>query len=166
MNNAIEEDFQEAIDLPPRETLLEAAAIKGSHKLGSLVIRKITAETLSYLFEVENFFIKGLKGERVSIQNANAIWSVGEFVYIHAADPDEVADCVWNKDEFKSGVRRMLSGPLNDPKTLSDALPIIEQMVAEYFAAQTQAAPVTGQPTRPQRAGKESARHGKRATSR
>lgn len=155
-----------ANDLPTREDLLQSAAIQGGRKLGSLTIRKITAETLSYLFEVENFFIRGLRGERVSATNANAIWSVGEFVYIHAADPDEVAESIWDKAAFKTGVRSMLSGPLNDPKILSAALPIIEQMVAEYFAAQNEAKPESSGLVKPTRRGKELARHGKRPTLR
>jgi hypothetical protein len=124
-------------------------------------VRPITAETLSYLFEVENFFIKGMKGERVSAANANAIWSTGEFIYIHAADPDIVAEVIWRRDEFREGVRAFLRGPLNDPKMLTDALPIIEQSVTEYFAAQSEvaAAPTGSKLVRP---GKASARHGKR----
>jgi hypothetical protein len=144
-----------------RPEILSKAILSKGRKLGELIVRPITAETLSYLFEVENFFIKGMKGERVSAANANAIWSTGEFIYIHAADPDIVAEVIWRRDEFREGVRAFLRGPLNDPKMLTDALPIIEQSVTEYFAAQSEvaAAPTGSKLVRP---GKASARHGKR----
>jgi hypothetical protein len=152
----------EAIATPRPELLKTAALVKG-RPLGELIVRPMTAETLSYLFEVENFFIKGMKGERVSASNANAIWSTGEFIYIHAGNPDEVADCVWYRSDFRIKVREMLSGPLNDPKMLTQALPIIEQMVAEYFATQTEVAPRAAKPGI-KMPGKTSARRGKQAT--
>jgi hypothetical protein len=154
----------EAIATPRPELLKQAALVKG-RPLGELVVRPMTAETLSYLFEVENFFIKGMKGERASANNANAIWSTAEFIYIHAGLEDEVADSIWNREEFRLNVRRMLSGPLNDPQILAAALPIIEQSVAEYFATQTQAAPQPGK-ARLKMPGKASARRGKQATLR
>jgi hypothetical protein len=155
----------EAIDTPARPELLKTAALVKGRPLGDLVVRPLTAETLSYLFEVENFFIKGMKGERVSASNANAIWSTGEFIYIHAGDPDEVAETIWYKSEFRAKVREFLAGPLNDPKILTEALPIIEQMVTEYFAAQSEIVPQAGKKNliKP---GKESARAGRQATSR
>ena len=154
----------EAIATPRPELLKTAALVKG-RPLGELVVRPMTAETLSYLFEVENFFIRGMKGERVSPANANAIWSTGEFIYIHAGDPDEVAAAIWYRSEFRAKVREFLSGPLNDPKVLSAALPIIEAMVTEYFAAQSEVAPQAGRKGL-HKPGKESARRGKQATSR
>jgi len=156
---------EEAIETPARPELLKTAALLKGRSLGSLVVRPLTAETLSYLFEVENFFIKGMKGERVvSPSNANAIWSTGEFIYIHAGDPDEVAEAIWYRTEFRAKVREFLAGPLNDPAILSAALPMIEQMVREYFAAQNEAKPSHGKPQL-RRAGKASARLGKQATS-
>ncbi len=149
--------------LPPREDLHATAALQGARKLGSLTIRKMTAETLSYLFQVENFFIRGLKGERVSPNNANAIWSTAEYVYIHAGDPEEVAECIWFRSDFRTNVRAMLSGPLNDHKLLTAALPIIEASVAEYFAAQSEVQEQSGM-TKLTKPGKASARHGKQHT--
>jgi len=153
----------EAIDIPTRPDLLKTAALVKGRPLGELVVRPMTAETLSYLFECENFFIRGMKGERVSPANANAIWSTAEFIYIHAGDPDEVADSIWYKSEFRAKVREFLAGPLNDPKILSDALPIIEAMVTEYFAAQSEVAPQAGRKGL-HKPGKGSARRGKQAT--
>lgn len=160
MNEAIATD-EEILQSESRPEILSKAVLTKGRRLGELTVRPITAETLSYLFEVENFFIKGMKGERVSAANANAIWSTGEFIYIHAADPDIVAEVIWRRDEFREGVRSFLRGPLNDPKLLTEALPIIEQMVTEYFAAQSEvaAAPSGSKLVRP---GKASARHGKR----
>ena len=158
---------QEAIAdaAPVRGDLLKTAALVKGRKLGPLTVRPLTAETLSYLFECENFFIRGMKGERVAPANANAIWSTAEFIYIHAAEPDEVAANIWDKPAFKQAVRGFLAGPMNDPLILAAALPIIEQMVSEYFAAQTQAQDTKG--AKGLRApGKGLARHGKPATSR
>lgn len=158
-------DDEAISDQPVRETLLKTAVLNRGRTLGPLTIRPLTAETLSYLFECENLFIRGMKGERVAPSNANAIWSTAEFVYIHAADPDQVAENIWDKAAFKRAVREYLAGPLNDPALLTGALPIIEQMVSEYFAAQTEAVPEAGKPGF-KRPGKASARHGKPATLR
>jgi hypothetical protein len=155
---------EEAIETKPRPELLKTAALVKGRTLGPLNVRPMTAETLSYLFEVENFFIKGMKGERVSANNANAVWSTAEFIYIHAGDPEEVAESIWYRREFRANVRAMLAGPLNDPALLTAALPVIEQMVTEYFAAQSDAAPQAGKKVL-HRPGKGSARHGKPATS-
>ena len=162
-DNDFATDEEATAALPPREDLHATAALQGARKLGALRIRKMTAETLSYLFQVENFFIRGLKGERVSAANANAIWSTAEYVYIHAADRDEVAESIWYPIEFRANVRKMLQGPLNDPKMLTEALPIIESSVGEYFAAQSevQAQPGMTKLTKP---GKASARHGRQLT--
>lgn len=150
---------------PVRGDLLKTSALVKGRKLGSLTVRPLTAETLSYLFECENFFIRGMKGERVAPSNANAIWSTAEFIYIHAGEADEVAEKIWSKADFKQAVREYLAGPLNDPQLLAAALPIIEQMVSEYFAAQTQAQEPKGAKGL-KTPGKASARHGKPATSR
>lgn len=150
---------------PIRGDLLKTAALVKGRSLGSLTVRPLTAETLSYLFECENFFIRGMKGDRVAPANANAIWSTAEFIYIHAADPDEVAANIWDKSAFKKGVREFLAGPLDDPQLLAGALPIIERMVSEYFAAQTQAQDPKGAKGL-RTPGKGLARHGKPASSR
>ena len=164
MNEAIATDEEMIEEGLPRPQVLSRATLTKGRRLGELTVRPMTAETLSYLFEVENFYIKGMKGDRVSPSNANAIWSTGEFIYIHAGDPDEVAESIWYRSDFRTNVRAMLAGPLNDPAILTAALPIIEEMVREYFAAQSEAAPQAGKKglSRP---GKESARRGKQATS-
>jgi len=165
MSQELLTDEEAIADAPARIDLLTHSALVKGRKLGSLTVRPLTAETLSYLFECENFFIKGMKGERVAPANANAIWSTAEFIYIHAADADEVAGNIWDKAAFKQAVRSFLAGPMNDPQLLAESLPIIEQMVSEYFAAQTQAQdPKHHKGLKPP--GKGSARLGKQATSR
>jgi hypothetical protein len=146
-----------------RPQLLKTSMLANNRKLGELIVRPLTAETLSYLFEIENFFIKGMKGDRVSASNANAIWATGEFIYIHAGDTEEVAESIWYRSEFRTNVRKMLAGPLNDPVVLTTALALIEQMVGEYFAAQSEVAPQAGN-SRIKQVGKAPARHGKQAT--
>jgi len=133
MNQDIEDEIQ---DEPLREELLMRATAPAGRKLGELTMRPMTSETFTYLWHIKNFFLKGLFGDEVSSQNANPVWSTAEFVYIHAGDEDEVAESVWNTDAFRSNVRAFLRGPLNDPQILTAALPIIEAIVREYFAAQ------------------------------
>jgi hypothetical protein len=154
---------EEAIATPSRLEVLAKSTLTKGRSLGPLTIRPMTAETLSYLFEVENFFIRGMKGERVSAQNANAIWSTAEFLYIHCGDPQEVRHNVWLRSQWRQAVGDFLGGPLNDPKLLSDALPLIEEMVLGYFAVQTEAIRKVKGPKVPI-AGKEQARVGKQAT--
>jgi hypothetical protein len=158
---------EEAItEQPLRDTLLKSAVLSKGRALGGLNVRPMTAETLSYLFEIQNFFIRGMKNERVAPQNANAVWSTAEFIYIHSADQDEVARVVWDRAAFKEAVRAYLAGPMNSPKMLTGALPIIEEMVNEYFASQSEPAASNSPANVIKRAGKASARVGKRATSR
>lgn len=152
-------------ETPTRSEILKKSVLVNARKLGELSLRPMTAETLSYLFQIENLFVQGMKGERIAPANANAVWSIAEFVYIHAGDPDEVADSVWEKDKFRSHVRAMLAGPLSSPVILHEALPVVEEMVTEYFAAQTEAK-ASGKTPKGMRMGKGSARHGKQATSR
>jgi len=153
-------------DGPTREELLMRATAPAGRKLGELTLRSLTSETFTYLWHVKNFFLKGLFGDGdVSPQNANPVWSTAEFVYIHAGDEDEVANCIWDVNEFRNNVRAILKGPLNNPQVLTDALPIIEEIVKEYFAAQNHsAASVTGKAARGAMPGKKPARAGKRAT--
>lgn len=159
--HATDEEIIEAT--PTRSDLLKTAALVKGRKLGPLTVRPMTAETLSYLFECENLFIRGMKGDRVAPVNANAVWSTAEFIYIHAGEADEVAEVIWDKASLKSKVREFLAGPLNDAAVLAAALPIIEQMVSEYFASQSEAKPQKG--VRGLKMGKASARLGKQATS-
>lgn len=154
---------EEAVAEPAsREHLMKTAVLSRGRALGEMVVRPITAETLSYLFEIQNLFIRGIKGERIASQNANAIWSTAEFIYIHSADEDEVAAAIWDRAVFRRSVRAYLAGPLNDPAILTASLPIIEQMVSEYFAAQSEAQPGAAKDT-VTRVGKASARRGKQA---
>jgi hypothetical protein len=145
-----------------RESALMRSTAPAGRKLGDLTIRPMTSETLTYLWHTKNFFMSGMMGGPQAT-NANPVWSTAEFVYIHAGDMDEVAEVIWDSGAFKARVRDFLRGPLNDPQMLNEALPIIEEMVREYFAAQNEsAASKHAQPAAP---GKKPARAGKRSMS-
>lgn len=151
-------------DGPTREDLLMRSTAPAGRKLGPLTLRPLTSETFTYLWHVKNFFMAGLMGD-ASPTNANPVWSTAEFVYIHAGDEDEVAESIWDDKAFKTNVRAMLKGPLNDPTILTAALPIIEAMVKEYFAAQNQSAAASQSPKAASSVpGKKPARAGKRHT--
>jgi len=153
-------------DGPTRTELLTRATAPGGRKLGELTLRPLTSETFTYLWHVKNFFMSGIMGD-MAPTNSNPVWSTAEFVYIHAGDEDEVAEVIWDDVAFKVNVRAMLRGPLNNPAILTEALPIIEGMVKEYFAAQNQSAASSQSPlAASSMPGKKPARAGKRSTLR
>jgi hypothetical protein len=163
-DNDLMPDEEVLDDGPSRTELLTRATAPGGRKLGELTLRPLTSETFTYLWHVKNFFMAGLMGSDAPT-NSNPVWSTAEFVYIHAGDEDEVADAIWNEKAFKTNVRNMLKGPLNDPTILTAALPIIEGMVKEYFAAQNQSAAASQSPKAAlSMPGKKPARAGKRST--
>lgn len=167
MNNDTLTDEEILETQPSREELLTRATAPAFRKLGKLRLRPLTSETFTYLWHVKNFFLKGLFGEdSVSWQNANPVWSTAEFVYIHAGNEEEVAESIWDTNAFRANVRAMLKGPLNSPQILTEALPLIEDIVKEYFAAQNHsAASVAGKPSSSGAVpGKKPARAGKRST--
>jgi hypothetical protein len=145
-----------------RESALVRSTAPAGRALGDLLIRPMTSETLTYLWHTKNFFMSGMMGGPQAT-NANPVWSTAEFIYIHAGDMDEVAEVIWDSAAFKARVRDFLRGPLNDPQTLNAALPIIEDMVREYFAAQNES--VASKHALPGAPGKKPARAGKRSMS-
>lgn len=158
-----EEAFQ---DGPTRDELLTRSVAPGGRRLGPLTLRPLTSETWAYLVTRKNFYIAALMGEKTPT-NANPVWSAAEFVYIHAADIDEVAETIWDDAAFKANVRAMMREELNDPKIMIDALPIIEAILQEYFAALNQSANATQSPhAASSMPGKKPARAGKRSTLR
>lgn len=164
-DNDIITDEEALQDGPSREELLTRSSAPAGRKLGELTLRPMTSETFTYLWHVKNFFLSGVMGEANPV-NSNPVWSTAEFVYIHAADLDEVADAIWDAQRHRDNVREFLRGPLNNPTTLTEALPVIEEMTKEYFAAQNQSAAAASQS--PHAAsyvpGKKPARAGKRHT--
>lgn len=158
---------EEAIEEgPTREELLTRAVAPAGRKLGPLTLRPLTSETWAYLWHRKNFYLAGLMGESAP-SNANPVWSAAEFVYIHAADMDEVAEVVWDDVSFKASVRQMMREELNDPLIMTAALPIIEAMLKEYFAALNQSASASQSPqAASSMPGKKPARAGKRSTLR
>lgn len=166
MNTEYITDEEVTDDEPSRQDILTRATAPAGRKLGELTLRPLTSETLTYLWHVKNFFVRGLMGEAAAApENANPVWSTAEFVYIHAGDEEEVAECIWQEKEFRNNVRAFLRGPLNTPQILGDALPIIEAIVKEYFAAQNHTAAQSKSPaSRSALPGKKPARAGKRHT--
>ena len=156
---------EEALDAgPSREEILTRSTAPAGRKLGELTLRAMTSETFTYLWHVKNFFLSGVMGKANSV-NSNPVWSTAEFVYIHAADLDEVANAIWDAQTHRNNVREFLRGPLNTPTILTEALPIIEDMVREYFAAQNQSAAASQSPHAASSVpGKKPARAGKRHT--
>jgi hypothetical protein len=158
-----EEAFE---DGPTRDELLTRSVAPAGRKLGPLRLRPLTSETWAYLWNRKNFYIAGLMGEAAAT-NGNPVWSAAEFVYIHAAEIDEVAEAIWDDATFKANVRHMMREELNDPKLMTDALPIIEAILKEYFAALNQSASATQSPNAASSMpGKKPARAGKRSTLR
>ena len=150
---------------PSREELLMRSSAPAERKLGELTLRPMTSETFTYLWQVKNFFLSGVMGGANTV-NGNPVWSTAEFVYIHAADLDEVAEAIWDAQQHRDNVREFLRGPLNNPTTLTEALPVIESMTKEYFAAQNQSAAAASQSPHAASSvpGKKPARAGKRHT--
>ena len=148
---------------PTREELLTRALSPAPRKIGELSLRPMTSETFTYLWHVRNFFLNGVLPAS-EIGNKNPVWSTAEFVYIHAADLDAVAQDIWDENVHRDNVRAFLRGPLNSPHMLTAALPVIEEMVKEYFAVQNEGI-ADGQATSAPKhySGKEPARAGKQA---
>lgn len=149
---------------PVREELLARSISTVPRKVGELSLRPMTSETFTYLWHVRNLFLNGVLPES-EIVNKNPVWSTAEFVYIHAADLDAVAQDIWDENLHRDNVRAFLRGPLNTPQMLTAALPVIEEMVKEYFAVQNEGIADGQAESGPKHySGKEPARAGKQAT--
>jgi hypothetical protein len=158
------EDFknnEEAVAAPTREELLTSSVVRRGDRIGNLFIRKMTAETLSLLTDIDNFFIRGAQGERGISKNNNPMWATGEFIYIHTADRREVLDVVSDAKELRGKVADLLASELASMEVLTAALKIVEKNVAEYFGAQAEAVKDGSN----KKAGKALARAGRQDTS-
>lgn len=159
MNSDILND--EEIIEQDRPAMLARATCPGGRRLGDLVLRPLTSETLTYLWHTKNFFMGvGASGETGS---ANPMWSTAEFIYIHAADIDEVASVIWDDALLKQKVSEFLRGPLSDPALINQGLEVITQMLNEHKAAQNESVASKHAPSVPA-PGKKPARAGKRST--
>jgi len=148
---------------PTREELLTSGTKMEKPEIRGIKLRKITAETLTYLWERKNIFI--YKDEDGRSARNNPIWSIAEFVYIHSGDPIDVAQNMMREREFIRSVRDLMNNQLNGFEIVREAMPVIELMVAEYQAAQSEIA-TSGSPSAVAASpGKAQARFGKPATS-
>lgn len=145
-----------------REKILVRATAPGARRLGKLNIRPLTSETLTYLWHTKNFFMGGGAGDAAA--SANPMWSTAEFIYIHAADLDEVAQVIWDDALLKQKVSEFLRGPLSEPQLMTEALEVITEMLAEQKAAQNQSAAASKHASPVPSPGKKPARAGKRHT--
>jgi hypothetical protein len=149
---------------PTRDDLLTSGMKMEKPEIRGIRLRKITAETLTYLWERKNVFIfKDSDGR--SARN-NPIWSIAEFVYIHSADPIDVAQSMMHEREFIGCVRELMNNELQGFEIVQEAMPVVESMVAEYQAAQSEIATSGSASAVAASPGKAQARFGKRATSR
>jgi hypothetical protein len=159
----LQTDAEIIAEEPTREELLVRSMSPVTRKVGDLVLRPMTSETFTYLWENKNFFLRGVMGEG-EVVNKNPVWSTAEFVYIHAADLDRVAADAWDAERHRDNVREFLRGPMNSPQLLTAALPVIEDMVKEYFAVQNEAGiKAAGGASGSVDSGKEQARAGRPA---
>jgi hypothetical protein len=151
-------------DKPTRDDLLTSGMKMEKPEIRGIRLRKITAETLTYLWERKNVFIfKDSDGR--SARN-NPIWSIAEFVYIHSADPIDVAQSMMHERDFIGCVRELMNNELQGFEIVQEAMPVVESMVAEYQAAQSEIATSGSASAVAASPGKAQARFGKRATSR
>jgi hypothetical protein len=162
MNNEILTDEEVLESIAPREAVLTRATAPGSRRLGELMLRPLTSETLTYLWHTKNFFLGGGAGDAVA--SANPMWSTAEFIYIHAADIDEVATVIWDSALLKQKVSEFLRGPLSDPQLMTQGLEVITEMLNEHKAAQNQSAAASKHAPIVPSPGKKPARAGKRLT--
>jgi hypothetical protein len=145
-----------------REELLTTGALGKGRTFRSMTLRPPTMESMSYLWEMKNYFV--FRDEQGRIVRNNPVLGVAEFFYVHHADIDEVAETMTNKKALRESLRGYINGPLAGLATLEEAVPVIEAMLNEYMAAQSEIeATAGGKGVLP---GKGQARAGKRRISR
>jgi len=149
---------------PTRDDLLTSGMKMEKPEIRGIRLRKITAETLTYLWERKNVFI--FKDSDGRSSRNNPIWSIAEFVYIHSADPIDVAQSMMHERDFIGCVRELMNNELQGFEIVQEAMPVVESMVAEYQAAQSEIATSGSASAVAASPGKAQARFGKRATSR
>ena len=153
---------EEVLTLATREELLTSGALGTTRAIRGLTLRASTMESMSYLWELKNYFV--YRDEQGRVARNNPVIGVAEFVYVHHADIDEVAETITDKTKLRLALRELMNGPLAGFKTMTEAMPVIEEMLTEYAAAQTEI-DSTAKGASPQ-VGKGRARHGKQRISR
>jgi hypothetical protein len=117
---------------------------------------------MSYLWELKNMFV--FRDDKGRVVRNNPMLAVAEFVYIHSADIDEVAENMTDPTALREAVRAVMNGPLAGLAMMNEAVPVIEGMIKEYMAAQSEIDSRTGSESAA--SGKGQARAGKRRISR
>ena len=164
MSDDLLTDEEAIANEPTREELLTRGANPNPRKLRSIKLRPATPESMSYLWELKNMFV--YRDEEGRVVRNNPILAVAEFVYIHAADIDEVAENLADKKTLREAVRAYMNGPLAGLTMMNEAVPVIEGMIAEYAAAQSEIDAKSEGKAKGVLPGKGQARAGKRPTSR
>lgn len=153
---------EEAIETRSRQDMLTHGALGQPMSLRGMKLRPPTMESMSYLWELKNYFV--YRDEQGRIARNNPVLGVAEFVLVHHADVREVAELMGEKDKLMDKLREYMNGPLAGFKVLEEAMPVIEVMLSDYAAAQTELEGSAQAAT--DKAGKGRARAGKRPTSR
>jgi len=153
---------EEIINAPSREKLLTTGAVGVKRKIRGLTLRQPTMESMSYLWELKNYFV--FRDEHGRVVRNNPVLGVAEFVYVHHGDLNEVADNMTDKAAMREKLRLLMNGPLCGLSALEEAMPVIEAMLNEYMAAQSEIEAKGAKGMRAQ--GKGQARAGKRPTLR
>jgi hypothetical protein len=153
---------EEALEIQSRSELLTKGAISTTKKIGDMILRAPTMESMSYLWELKNYFV--FRDENGRVARNNAVIGVAEFIYVHHADIDEVAEVMTEPKLLRQKLRQYINGPLSEFKALTEAMPAIEAMLTEYAAAQAEVDSSAKGGESPR--GKGSIRVGKRHTSR
>jgi hypothetical protein len=153
---------EEILALHTRSNLLTSGAMGKVRMLRGLALRPPTMESMSYLWELKNYFV--YRDEENRVARNNPVIGVAEFVFVHHTDIDDVAEIITDKAAMRKKLRELMNGPLAGFQTLTEAMPVIEEMLTEYAAAQTEIDATAKGGTPPM--GKGQARAGKRHTSR
>jgi hypothetical protein len=162
MNDIDLQTDEEVIEQESRDSLLTSGALGKNRILRGLSLRPPTMESMSYLWEMQNYFV--FRDEKGKVARNNPVIGVAEFVYVHHADIDEVAEIITSKAAMREKLREYMNGPLAGFSTLADAMIVIEAMLKEYAAAQSEIDnSIKGAVTKQ---GKGQARAGKRPTLR
>jgi len=162
MNNDLQTD-EEVVEKTTREDLLTSGGLSKARKFRGMTLRPLTMESMSYLWELKNYFV--FRDEKGHVVRNNPILAVAEFIYIHHADIDEVADNMTDKTALREKLREYMNGSLAGLSTLEEVMPFIESMLNEYMAAQSEI-DATAKGAGAAMPGKGQARAGKRRISR
>lgn len=163
MNDNDLQTDEEIVTAASREELLTSGATGKPRVFRGMKLRAPTMESMSYLWELKNYFV--FRDEKGRIVRNNPVLGVTEFIYVHHADIDEVADNMTQPAVLREKLREYMNGPLAGLKTLEEAMPVIEAMLNEYMAAQSEI-DATAKGAGAALPGKGQARAGKRRISR